>query len=340
MQKRLSAVLAVFVLLFGIAVGITYSQLSVGGKADTGDVVMFSDISTDGKVAVFSGQCFTCPEDYFHMVVFDTAAGTAEKIDDIGPNPWGIAVSGDGKKAFVAAFGEGGECPCSIGVYNLEKKEKSSIAVGGKVPQGIRANADGSQVYYTDVSRGGGLRGIDTAKGDENYEFTFSGYAPIALNLSADGKTGYLTGVGAGNATVVKVVDLAGKKELATIDTGLNTKGEIHGAAVSKDGKFMAVTESSKSGTRVAILDLTANKVVGTAEAGGYPQEVAFAPDGKTAYVASLNGKTVAIVDTASAKTTATIDVGCGAVGVQVSADGKNLYVGCMKEKQIVTVKL
>jgi YVTN family beta-propeller protein len=340
MQKRIAAVVAVVMLLAIVAVGITYSQPSVAGKADTGDVVMFSDISADGKVAVFSGQCFTCPEDYFHMVVFNTETGAAEKIDDIGPNPWGIGVSGNGKKAFVAAFGEGGECPCSIGVYDLEKKEKSSIAVGGKVPQGIRANADGSQVYYTDASRGGGLRGIDTAKGEENYDFLIQGYLPLLVNLSADGKTGYLTGIVSGNATTVKVVDLAGKKELATIDTGLNTRGEIHGAAVSVDGKTMIVTASSKSDDKAAIIDLATNKVAATVQVGSYPQEVAFAPDGKTAYVAALNGKNVTIIDVAGGKAAGTIDVGCGAVGVQVSADGKSLYVGCMKEKQILTVKL
>jgi DNA-binding beta-propeller fold protein YncE len=339
MQKRIVAVLAVVLLLAVVAIGTTYSQ-QVASKADTDDVVMFSDISADGKVAVFSGQCFTCPEDYFHMVVFDPANNKAEKIDDIGPNPWSIAVTADGKKAYVAAFGEGGECPCSIGVYDLEKKEKSKIELGGKAPQGIDVSPDGSQIYYTDVSRGGGLRGIDAAKGEENYDFLIQGYLPILISLSADGKTGYLTGIGAGNATIVKVVDLAGKKELATIETGFNTRGEIHGAAVSKDGKTMVVTESSKSGSKAAVIDLAAGKVKGTVEVGAYPQEAAISPDGKTAYVVSLNGKNLTVIDLEGVKASNPVDIGCGAVGVQVAADGKSLYVGCMKEKQILTVTL
>jgi DNA-binding beta-propeller fold protein YncE len=338
MQK--SIVLAVVLVLAAVVTGMTYSQ-QVANRTEVGDVVMFSDVSADGKVVVFSGQCFTCPEDYFHMVIYNTVDGTAEKIDDIGPNPWGISISSDGKKAYVASVGEGGECPCSIGVYDLERKVKSKIEVGGKVPQGIRVSPDGTMVYYTDASRGGGLRGINTATGQEIYEFLIPGYLSLLVNLSTDGRIGYLTGIVSGNETTVKVVDLAGKKELATISTGLNTRGEIHGASVSKDGKTMVVTESSRSGSKAVIIDLVTSKVQSTVEVGGYPQEVAISPDGRTAYVANLGSKSISVIDIDSGKTKfPNFDLeNCDVFGFQVSPDSKEGYCGCMKLGQIWRLK-
>lgn len=339
MQKRIVAVCAVVLLLAVVAIGTTYSQ-SVASKADAGDVVLLGGISGDGKTAVFAGQCTTCPEDYFHLVVFNTAAGTAEKIDDIGPNPYEASVTADGSKVYVSAFGEGGQCPCSIGVYDTAKKEKSSISLGGKSPQGLKVTRDGKEVYYADVSRGGGLRGVDTASGNDNYEFSINGYVPVLVNLSQDEKTAYLTGIVSGNATTVKVVDISGKKELATINTGLNSKGELYGADVSKDGKTMVVTDSFKSGGKAAIIDLAGGKVTSSVDVGAFPTGVQISPDGKTAYVGSLNGKNISVVDLGGGKVTATIDTGCGVMGVVLSPDGKTLYAGCMKEKQILTIKL
>ncbi len=134
----------------------------------------------------------------------------------------------------------------------------------------------------------------------------------------------------------MRVIDLAGKKIAASIDTELQYSPTDIGeatAAVSKDGKIMVVSEANDGGNKAAIIDLAAGTVKATVELGPTPIGVAVAPDGTKAYVGGYEEEVVYIIDLASNAVTGKIELKatCGIYDLEVSPDGKTLYAACQK---------
>ncbi|HKT68417.1 MAG TPA: cytochrome D1 domain-containing protein, partial [Terriglobales bacterium] len=149
------------------------------------------------------------------------------------------------------------------------------------------------------------------------------------LAISHDGRHGYTANVGPGT---VSVLDLAGRKtvtvipvathvqrisvspndrwvftsdttkpRLALIDTGTNKvehwvtlPGTGYGAAPTADGKWLLV--AMPEAKAVAVVDLTALRVVKTISVPAAPQEVLIRPDGKVAYVSCDHSGQVAAI--------------------------------------------
>lgn len=81
--------------------------------------------------------------------------------------------------------------------------------------------------------------------------------------------------------------------------------------------------------TTVASFETSTNGVIGSPiTVGSSPIWVAFAPDGKRAYVANQGSGTVSVIDTAKDTVMATVATGAGATGVGLTPDGSRAYVG------------
>jgi YVTN family beta-propeller protein len=164
------------------------------------------------------------------------------------------------------------------------------------------------------------------------------------LAITADGALGYTSNVGPGT---VSVLDMKARKNIAVIPVVagaqriavsrdgrlaftadqsvprlavIDTKGRTvkdwvklpaiaYGTGATLDGKWLLVT--TRAG--VAVLDLAKMQVAQVLAVPGNPQEVLFAPDGKTAYVSSpVEGKNgqVAVIDLATWKVQALVEAG------------------------------
>jgi YVTN family beta-propeller protein len=83
------------------------------------------------------------------------------------------------------------------------------------------------------------------------------------------------------------------------------------------------------SGTTVQALDLTPGKssLTRTIATGTFPDAVAVAPDGKTAYVTNYNSNSVTPVNLHTGKPGKEIPAGSGPAGIAVAPNGKTAYV-------------
>jgi hypothetical protein len=343
----------VVVLIALVGMGVVYSQPSVT-KFGVDSRVQFGDISSDGKIVAFAGQCFRCPENYNHAFIYNTEKDEIKMITAVRGNNYETAVTGpldDGAggtyyMVYSGDFGADARCPCAIGSYNTKTGDIGIIELGSHSPQGLEVTTDGKQIYYLDVNRATrALRGIDTATGQENYELTFENFVGWHINLSQDGKTAYVTGFVRGPGVVgVRVVDLATKTVTKSIDTDLTPGDTDFGnAAVSPDGTTMVVVDGPNNGFQAAVIDLTAGSVKGIVDVGASPAGVAISPDGKTAYVGSLDDQNISIIDlTANPPAVVrTLDLkgqNCDVVDLQISPDGKTLYAGCMQGNAILKI--
>ena len=110
------------------------------------------------------------------------------------------------------------------------------------------------------------------------------------------------------------------------ITLGTNVPGHPTGVAINDSG-IVYVTENDVG--KVGRFVLPNFGLTGTVIAvGTTPVDVAFAPDGNTAYVANNTDNSVSVVNVATNTQTTTIAVSGKPLRVAVSPDGATLYVG------------
>jgi YVTN family beta-propeller protein len=258
---------------------------------------------------------------------------------EVGPEPRGIAFLADGTTAFV-----------TIGVNNEVaridwngRKVTGRLAVG-REPRGITLTPDESRLLVSNA-RSQNVSLIDVKAWTVKSTIGIDGDNLRQVAVSADGKTGYIANMrNRGFATTRNNIDLGwvlgqrltrvpldGSVSYATLslDTQGNAVSDAHGVAVSRDEKFVAV---SCGGTHEVMIfrtdlkrlpwrtngsrDLIAPELLRKdgrhrrVALGGRPTELAFAPDGKTLYVANFLADAIQVVDAESAALVKTISLG------------------------------
>ena len=118
--------------------------------------------------------------------------------------------------------------------------------------------------------------------------------SPIAVAVSPDGKTAYVSDRSSGNVTIL---DIAGRKKLAEVAL----RGKPQGVTLSADGNSLYVAEHG-AGT-VAILDTDTKSVASRFEVGRWPTTMALAEKAKQLFVCNQDRHTVSVIDLASGKT-------------------------------------
>ncbi len=257
----------------------------------------------------------------------------------VGPEPRGVALSPDGDLAYVAV----GVANEVVRVDLKNRKVTGRLAVG-REPRGIALAPDGSLLLVSNA-RSHDVSIIDPRAWAVVHTLPIDGDNLRQVAMSADGKTGYVANMRNRGLPTTKNnidlgwvlgqrlsrIDLAGTPSYATLSLDVRGKaaGDAHGAAVSRDGKFVAV---SCGGTHEVMIfrtdqerlpwrlnssrDLIAPELLKKdgrfrrVELGGRPTEILFAPDGKTLFVANYLADAVQVVDAESARLEKTIPLG------------------------------
>ena len=257
----------------------------------------------------------------------------------VGPEPRGVVFSTDGKTAFVA-----------VGVSNeVVRVDIASATVTGRLPVGreprnLALTPDGATLLVG-CSRAGTVAQIDTSAWQVRNSVAIDGANLRQIAIDPEKGVAYIANLkNRGFATTKGNIDigwvlgqrlsripLTGDDPYATIT--LDPQGEAasdaHGVALSPTGKFLAV---SLGGSHEVMLfrtdkrrlpwrangsrDLMAPELLNNdgrfqrIPLGGRPTELAFAPDGKTLYVANYLGDSVQAIDAEQGRLIRTIPLG------------------------------
>jgi YVTN family beta-propeller protein len=188
-------------------------------------------------------------------------------------NPGGTAVSGDGKRAYVAL-----NVTNMLGVIDLASSPAKLVA---QIPVGNAPNSVVIRGKYAYVSNEGGRPATS-----EDFTNDSDGTAIVADRKDAFAITG-----------TVSVVDLAAGKEVKTVNVGL------HPAGMTISGSSLYVTNAYSDS--LSVIDLNTDRVVRTIDlsvpiAGGFfgsgPNGVAVTDDGR-AYVTLGQANAVAAIN-------------------------------------------
>jgi len=292
----------IFNLLSGVKEGFIDCSISTGGEVFTDGYIGDLTLSEDGK------WIYAVDQIQFRMMIISAESRKVVKNVAVGRYPFGIALSPDEKKVYVANVGLFEYKP-----IRFKLKTDTSLAFP---PFG----------YNTEAAKNGFKNdSIEVASlGDPNVPESFSVWAidvsdPAMAKVTAKIKTGHLVGdlvegipavggsspnsivatdqyifVSNGNNDNISVIDPAKDSILTEIylkpnDAFKNFRGVIpFGLAISPDQKRLYVAESGINA--IGVIDITTLKVIGHIPAGWFPSKLEVTPDGKKLVVANAKG--------------------------------------------------
>lgn len=248
-----------------------------------------------------------------------------------------VAISPDGKQAFVPIYGDSGVGrPGSDGrllrVIDLATHQIVDTLDFGK---GIRPHCavfgPRNGLLYVTTELDESVTVIDPRT------LKIIGRIPTGqpeshmLAITRDGRRGYTSNVGPGT---VSVLDLEAKKVLAVIPVVPHAQR----IALSVNDRLAFTADQTKP--RLAVIDTATNGVRSWIPLPGIAYGTAPTPDGRWLLATIIKGNKAALVDLDSMQVTRTLDVPAVPQEVVVQSDGQAAYVSCDKSAQVAVLDL
>jgi YVTN family beta-propeller protein len=259
----------------------------------------------------------------------------------VGDTPAGIAITPDNRFAYVANNNNddisGGDTVSVLNLQNNTVVQTISDASFNE-PYTVTINAAGTKAYVTN-SNSTTITIIDIAT--NTVIGVINGFdGPSGMVITPDGSTAYVNnyggpdGVGSGNGTTVRVVNLNTNTIIgAPITVGLAPAS----LAITPNGQFVYVISyvDGNPGTgTISIIQTNSNTVVGTIPGFSGPFAIVITRSGTYAYVTNFGsnnfspvGTTVSVVDLKSNTIIDTITVGTQPSGIAITPNGRFAYV-------------
>jgi YVTN family beta-propeller protein len=287
----------------------------------------------------FAGQLLVVCKGAQKLAFFDAgtykALGTA--VTGVGARE--VAVSPDGRRAFVANFDD---IKNTVDEYNVASRSLvKSIKIAGLYgPHDLEMSRDGKTLFVT-CEKSRAVAALDVATGeisrayrttmknghtlallpDESHIFVANGYDdnvtvyatktgevdrhilvgdhPDGLAARPDGKEVWVPCQGNSELTIIDSVE---RKVTARVPC----PGSPIRVAFTPDSKLAIVT--CQNAGRVMFFDTTTREVVGSVLAQETPHGIAIGPGGKLAYVTNAASATVSVIDIAKREVVGTFD--------------------------------
>ena len=227
-------------------------------------------ITPDGTRAYVSNECASsaCSLGSPGSVsVINTATNTVETTIPVGSSPFGIAVTPDGTRVYVAnECGSPGTCSSgSISVISTVSNTVTATIPLSLQPFGIAITPDGARAYVT-YYNSGSVSVINLVTNTVSAPLPV-GSQPAGVAITPDGTRAYVANFGSNS---VYVINTATNTVVAPpIPVGSHPVG----VATTADGT-RAYVANWGSGT-VSVVDTASNTVVNTIQVGSAPQGVA-----------------------------------------------------------------
>ena len=279
----------------------------------------------------------------------------------VGKAPFGIAVTADGKSAYVTTYEDN-----TVSIFSTASLEVIKVISVDKLPGGIAVSPDGKFVYVGHFDADA-FAVISTATQEVVDMFDVGGELGGIMVISPDGTTIYVSHFpGAGRIIIISTVTKKAIREInvrPSLDIAIAPDGErlyvvdpmseelvqistanyeVVGRiplgqdandftqfAVSPDGDLVYVPVDNL----VTFVSMKSEEVVGTIEIGSEAlgtfslNGIAVSPDGKYVYVANGDEDSVVIISTETNSVADSITVGRGPGTIVVSPDGSAIYV-------------
>lgn len=264
------------------------------------------------------------------LSVIDLANGRELGRVPTGRMPHEIAVSPDGARAAVVAYGGS-----SIDIVDIAARTKlRTIDLSpNDGPHGLVWLDDGRLVATTERSQS--LTIVDTRRNDAVRAIGTGQPGSHMVAVSPDKGRAYTANIAAGTVTVI---DLAAGRKLRDIAVG----GRPEGIALTPDGRTLWVGDLA--GARVQAFDTDSFERIAEVRTGPVPIRVLISPDGRSVVTSNLGAGSLTFIDAATRKAVRDVPVSgeeaAGQVTILFSADGSRLYAAETGRDQVAEVEV
>ena len=267
------------------------------------------------------------------LVIVDPTAKKVIGEVATGVGPHEVAVSADGKLAFVANYGDQtpGE---SISIIDLEaRKELRRLNLGAlRRPHGI-AESKG-KIYFT-AEANKLIARYDPAADHLDWMMGTGQDLTHMLVINQEQTRIFTSNIASDSIGVMEPAGQGGNWHYTVIPVGKRPEA----IDLSPDGKEVW-TAHSQDGA-VSVIDTDSKKVVATIPAlTKHSNRLKFTPDGKMVLISDAESNQVLAMDAKERKLLKKITVGATPLGIQMAPDGKSAYVACAQDGKVAIVDL
>jgi YVTN family beta-propeller protein len=254
----------------------------------------------------------------------------------VGVNGHEVAVSKDGRFAYVPIYGNSGvgrpgTDGSTIDVVDLqERKLADTIDLGKPLrPHGAEFGPDG--LLYVTAELANAVDVIDPSTRKVLAEIPTGQSQSHMLVLSADGRRGYTANVSAGS---VSVLDVAKRTLVTTIPVAKT----VQRISMSVDG--LRVFTHDQDAPRVAVIDTTTNRITNWIELPASPFASAPTPDGAWLLVLSTAANRLFVVDLKTLKVARTLEIPTRSSEILIAPGGETAYISGTGAGKIAVLNL
>ena len=258
-----------------------------------------------------------------------------------GKGPHEVAVSADGRFAYVSNYGAYGvfrpgeqrqQPGETITVLDLKARRVAATWSLGefKRPHGIVVSRGGKRLWVT-VEENKAVIEMDTSSGTIVKSWKTDQEASHMVEPTPDEKKLYVTNIRSGSVTVItRATD-----EVKTIVTAAGAEG----IAIPPDGKEAWAT--NRGANTISVIDVATDTVKESFDSGGkMPIRAKFTPNGKEVLVSNAQSNMVSVFNAKTRALVAKIEVGVVPVGIQMTPDGKRAFVANTNANKISVIDI
>ena len=265
------------------------------------------------------------------LSIIDPASGTSRGTIATGESPHEIAVSADGRFAFVTNYGNAtpGRSLSMIDIGAM--KEARRVDLGElRRPHGISI-AQGKVYFTAEANRQVGRYDPQADRVDARIDTAQEGSHMVIA--AADGRRLFVSNLGSGSITIL---DAQGANWQTT---QVRVGGGPEGFDVSPDGRALWAAHSEDGG--VSVIDLPSRRVTATIAAKTQrSNRLKFTPDGRHALISDLSGGELVVIDTSTRQITKRLKLGRSPEGILVPPGSAVAYVAVTGDNQVAVVGL
>jgi YVTN family beta-propeller protein len=268
------------------------------------------------------------------LVIVDVASGKVVGRVPTGEGPHEVAVSPDGKTAFVGNYGTGPAPGSTMSVIDLAaRKELKRVDLKPLArPHGIFF-AD-SKVYFT-AEANRLIARYDPTSNQVDWLFGTGQAATHMVWASPDAGKIFTANIGSDSITIIERGTNPGAWNATVVPVGKGPEG----FDVSADGRELWTAHSRDGG--VSIIDLAAKKVTQTFDIGTKrSNRLKLTPDGRTALVSDLDAGELIVIDAASRQVTKRMPLGEMPEGIVIDPSGARAFVAVNGDDHVAVVDL
>ena len=259
--------------------------------------------------------------------LIDTETGRELKRLPTGPGPHEVALTPDGRLAFVADYGSNSLTVIDVGELRVD----GSVDLGEhRNPHGIVVSKDGTSVWVT-TEGSQELVEVDVASRKVKRAITTGQQVTHMVSLVEGREKAYTANIGSGNVTAI---DTKSGAVIRQIPTGAGAEG----IATTPDETYVLVT-NREAGT-LTVIDPATDEIVHSMDLGGFPIRVEVTPDGKRALVSQARAETVTEILLDGWKVGRVLSIGRFPVGIEIRPDGEVAYVANTRDDMLTVIDL